>query len=242
MTPDEIQSLREQGLSAEEIIEKQQERHGRFDLKTEYSKEKWRKRKEKKYGQYVTPLSPTLENVLLFNQARNPSGILSLRIDTLTQLLNLASIRPGGRYLVVDDTSGLLTASILLRMGGHGRILLLTETDSPPAWAVLNAMNFPSEMISGKEGIIKWLNWMEAEEDWVPVEKTSGAVDDDDGEDLEEKETVVTPEVRVPGTKGKATPADKKLWKERQKMRKFENQRAELNAIREELHRGNWDG
>jgi tRNA (adenine-N(1)-)-methyltransferase non-catalytic subunit len=48
LSQDEIAALREQGVSAEELIQRQIERHDRFDLKTEFSKEKWRQRKEKK--------------------------------------------------------------------------------------------------------------------------------------------------------------------------------------------------
>jgi tRNA (adenine-N(1)-)-methyltransferase non-catalytic subunit len=48
LTSEEIIALREQGCSAEEIMARQIERHDGFKLKTEYSKEKWKKRKEKK--------------------------------------------------------------------------------------------------------------------------------------------------------------------------------------------------
>lgn len=33
-------------------------------------------------------------------------------------MLNLASVRHGGRYLVVDDASGVLVAGVLDRLGG----------------------------------------------------------------------------------------------------------------------------
>lgn len=48
LTQDEIASMRAQGLSAEDIMKAQIARHERFGLKTDFSKEKWRKRKEKK--------------------------------------------------------------------------------------------------------------------------------------------------------------------------------------------------
>lgn len=34
-------------------------------------------------------------------------------------MLNLASVRPGGRYLVVDEASGVLVAGVLDRLGGN---------------------------------------------------------------------------------------------------------------------------
>lgn len=48
LSSEEIAELRAQGLSAEEIMQRQIERHESFGLKTEFSKEKWRKRKEAK--------------------------------------------------------------------------------------------------------------------------------------------------------------------------------------------------
>ena len=33
-------------------------------------------------------------------------------------MMNMANIRPGGRYLVVDDASGMVVSAMLERMGG----------------------------------------------------------------------------------------------------------------------------
>jgi tRNA (adenine-N(1)-)-methyltransferase non-catalytic subunit len=107
-------------------------------------------------------MAPSSINIVNHYAVRSPQSILYLREDTLSQLLNLANIRPGGRYLVVDDTGGLVTAAIADRMGCEGRILLFNDADSPPAWGVLNVMNFGERELS----FIKWLNWMEAEEDY----------------------------------------------------------------------------
>lgn len=63
---------------------------------------------------------------------------------------------------MVDDTGGLLTAAIMERIGCEGRILVFTETDSPPAWGVLGVMNWGDRELE----CVKWLNWMEAEEDY----------------------------------------------------------------------------
>lgn len=48
LSQEEILELRAQGVTTEEMIQKQMERHDQFALKTDFSKEKWRKRKEKK--------------------------------------------------------------------------------------------------------------------------------------------------------------------------------------------------
>lgn len=181
MSHDEIAELRAQGCTPEEIIQAQIARHEKFGLKTDFSKEKWRRRKEKKYllfcliasllsiitygcrfYQTVQPLAPSIPNVLYHYNLRSPQSILHLRDDTLSQLLTMANVRPGGRYLVVDDTGGLITAAVLERMGSEGSILLFNESDSPPAWGILQTMNFSDRELEP----IKWLNWLEAEEEY----------------------------------------------------------------------------
>ena len=94
-----------------------------------------------------------------------------LRDDTLAQLLTQSNIRPGGRYLVVDDTGGLVTAAIMERMGCEGRIMTFTDADSPPAWGVLSVMNWRE----GELACVKWLNWLEAEEDYEKREPCPSA-------------------------------------------------------------------
>ncbi|WVW80830.1 hypothetical protein I302_102819 [Kwoniella bestiolae CBS 10118] len=207
LSHEEIAELRSQGMSVEEIIKKQEEAHEMFKLKTEFSKEKWRRRKEKKFSTTVHPLSPSLPNVIHHYSERSPTSILHLRVDTLSQLLNMANIRPGGRYLVVDDTGGLVTAAILERMGSEGKILSFNNSDSPPAWSILQSMNISEREL--KE--VKWLNWMEAQEDY---ERPPPPQEDDN-----------------------AKPA-----KVAQRLRKHNAQVAELNATRDELHMGGWDG
>ncbi|ODN83027.1 hypothetical protein L202_01253 [Cryptococcus amylolentus CBS 6039] len=162
LTQEEILELRAQGLTGDQIIEAQQARHESFKLKTDFSKEKWRRRKEKKFYQTICPLAPTIPNLLYHYTSRSANTILYLRDDTLAQMLTMANIRPGGRYIVVDDTGGLVTAAILERMGCEGRILLMTDNDSPPSWGVLQTMNFSRRELEA----VKWLNWLQAEESY----------------------------------------------------------------------------
>ena len=51
-----------------------------------------------------------------FNKDQN--RLRDIRPDTLAQMLNLASIRPGGKYIVVDDASGVVVSAVLERLGG----------------------------------------------------------------------------------------------------------------------------
>lgn len=51
-----------------------------------------------------------------FNKDQN--RLRDIRPDALAQMLNLANVRPGGRYLAVDDASGVVISAILDRLGG----------------------------------------------------------------------------------------------------------------------------
>ena len=41
-----------------------------------------------------------------------------MRIDTLSQMMSLGNVRPGGRYIVVDEASGMVVSALLERLGG----------------------------------------------------------------------------------------------------------------------------
>ena len=118
---------------------------------------------------------------------KDQNRIRDLRIDTLSQMLNLAGIRPGGRYIAVDDASGLLVSGILERLGGmfyfyfyfyfylrycrlidiivgSGRLITICDADSPPAYPVMTQMNFSRD----SSRVLSSLNWATADEEYTP--------------------------------------------------------------------------
>ncbi|KAJ7040317.1 Gcd10p family-domain-containing protein [Mycena alexandri] len=165
LTLEEIQTLKQSGAHASEIIKMQIEQHANYSLKTEYSKEKYKKRKEAKYSKIFTTIDPTLFNVCEHWFRKDQTRIRDIRIDALSQILNMANIRPGGRYLAVDDASGLIVSGILERMGGDGRLLTICNTDSPPAYPVTVNMNFTNETVA----VLSSLNWATAEPGHTPL-------------------------------------------------------------------------
>lgn len=165
LTVEEIEQLKKQGLSAAEIIQKQIEMHANYQLKTEYSKEKYKKRKEAKYSKGFATVIPTLFNVCEYWFNKDASRLRDIRPDTLSQILNLASIRPGGRYLCVDDASGIVVTGILQRLGGQGRLITICDIESPPAYPCMVQMNFSKEFTS----VMSSLNWATADEDYTPI-------------------------------------------------------------------------
>jgi hypothetical protein len=140
LTMEDIEGLKAEGLSGRDIIEAQVTAHASFDLKNEYSKVKYRQRKESKYvflslgveracteaslafkNRYLsifTPLPPTIHTIAAHHFTANPARIREMRPDTLAQLLCHANVSPGSRVIVADSTGGLITAGILERLGG----------------------------------------------------------------------------------------------------------------------------
>ncbi|KAF9567796.1 Gcd10p-domain-containing protein [Agrocybe pediades] len=165
LTVDEIQALKKSGVHASDIIKKQIEQHANYALKTEYSKDKYKKRKEAKYSKTFSTIEPTLYNVCEYWWLKDQNRIRDLRIDSLSQMLNMGNVRPGGRHLAVDDSSGILIAGMLERMGGEGRLLSICHTDSPPAYPIVTQMNFDHSVTE----VLASLNWATAEEDYVPI-------------------------------------------------------------------------
>ncbi|KAJ7193316.1 Gcd10p family-domain-containing protein, partial [Mycena pura] len=166
LTLEEIQTLKESGTHASEIIRMQIEQHANYSLKTEYSKEKYKKRKEAKYSKTFTTIEPTLFNVCEYWFKKDQTRIRDIRIDALSQMLNMANIRPGGRYIAVDDASGLVVSGILERMGGVGRLITICNTDSPPAYPVMVTMNFNKETVTP---VLASLNWATSEQSYTPL-------------------------------------------------------------------------
>ncbi|KAM0754737.1 Gcd10p-domain-containing protein [Meredithblackwellia eburnea MCA 4105] len=164
ITFEDIVALRNEGKSGREIIQRQIEEHSAFDLKTEYSKDKYMKRKEAKFLQMFTTIEPTVHNIALYNYEKQPAKVRDLRPDTLSQLLSYANVRPGGRLLVVEDLHGMVVAGAVERMGGEGRIMIINDSDSPPDVHILESFNFSAEQTSN----IASLHWAATEEDWAP--------------------------------------------------------------------------
>ena len=70
-----------------------------------------------RYSKSFETIEPTIYNICEYWFKKDQNRIRDIRPDTLSQMLNLANVRPGGRYIVVDDASGLLVSSVLDRIG-----------------------------------------------------------------------------------------------------------------------------
>jgi tRNA (adenine-N(1)-)-methyltransferase non-catalytic subunit len=153
----EIEELKKQGLSGQEIIEIVKQSHSSFDKKTTFSREKYIKRKQQKFLQRFTPEPITSSELIDIYLAKDGSKIQNMSIETLGLIMSMADIQPGGTYLVVDDVSGVLVGALMERMGGEGLIVCLHEHEHPNLDA-LRYMNYSEKLINT---MVKSINWME---------------------------------------------------------------------------------
>ncbi|SCZ93515.1 BZ3500_MvSof-1268-A1-R1_Chr6-3g08710 [Microbotryum saponariae] len=166
LTYDDINAFRSEGLSGRQIIEKQIQQHANFDKKTEYSKDKYLKRKEAKYLRVFTPIEPTVHNICEYNFEKQSAKIRELRPDTLSNMMNMANVRPGARLLVVEDVHGMVVSACVERMGGQGRLIIINDFDSPPDIHITESFNFPPSSLEP----IGSLHWGMTDPSWVPAD------------------------------------------------------------------------
>ncbi|KZT54804.1 Gcd10p-domain-containing protein [Calocera cornea HHB12733] len=165
LTFEEIEALKKSGADAAEIISKQITSHANFELKTEFSKEKYKKRKQAKFSKTFTALAPSVPHLLDHLTAQGPQRVQWLRIDTMAQMLTFANVQEEGRFIVVEDCGGLVVGAMLERMGGKGRLLEIHDADSPPAHHMLGMMNLTEQELSP----LRVLNWATADESHTPI-------------------------------------------------------------------------
>lgn len=97
-----------------------------FSEKTEFSQEKYLKKKEKKYFEYIQIRRPTMRLLAHIFYRQDPEKVLGMRIDSLSQLISYAGVNSTGRYLLYDSSSsGMTTAAFLNSIGPKGDAKLL---------------------------------------------------------------------------------------------------------------------
>jgi len=136
MSMDEIEALKKTGTGAgKDLVTKILLSHSGLDQKTAYSLAKYTLRKTRKYLRRFTVLPldvPTLANWII--SEREPARVLDLREEMLALIGSWANVHyscddevlhnvaesedcGSGRWLVVDETGGLVVASLAEKMG-----------------------------------------------------------------------------------------------------------------------------
>ncbi|XP_013109099.2 tRNA (adenine(58)-N(1))-methyltransferase non-catalytic subunit TRM6 [Stomoxys calcitrans] len=150
LKPEDIEQLRDECSESTKIIEKIVENSKTFHSKTEYSQEKYLKKKEKKYFEFVQIRQPTIRLITEIYYRQDAEKVMGIRVDTLSQLISYSGISAFGNYLLYESGSnGLLPAAFLNSMGANTEALLvhMHPGNVPQKQAVL-ALNLPEEQLN----------------------------------------------------------------------------------------------
>ncbi|KAI4871633.1 hypothetical protein NFI96_010506 [Prochilodus magdalenae] len=147
LTRDDIESLKEQGLKGQEIIQQLIDNSTTFKAKTEFAQEKYIKKKKKKYESNITVLKPTSRILAMMYHGREPGKICHLRYDTLGQILTMGNIHAGSKIIVFETCAGLVLGSVMERMGGYGSVVQMYPGGGPVR-AGMESFGFPKHFHS----------------------------------------------------------------------------------------------
>ncbi|MCJ1313215.1 tRNA (adenine(58)-N(1))-methyltransferase non-catalytic subunit trm6 [Agyrium rufum] len=132
LTMEEIELLKQQDTgSGKNLVAKILESHTAIDQKTAFALAKYTLRKTKKYLKRFTVLPMDVPTLLQWiSNEKEPSKVLDIREELLALTCSWSNVRltvevsamtgnrgPCGRWLVVDETGGLVVAALAERMG-----------------------------------------------------------------------------------------------------------------------------
>ncbi|GFY55621.1 hypothetical protein TNIN_423221 [Trichonephila inaurata madagascariensis] len=150
LTTSDIEAFKKQGLSGQEMVKKIVENSSSFQAKTAFAKEKYLRKKQKKYLNFVQVLKPNIRLLAEMYYMQGPLKICNLRIDSLSQMLAFCNVMSGGKYMIMDTVAGLLTASVLERLGTNGCAVQLHmgSFSIHSHQQVIKALNISSELLN----------------------------------------------------------------------------------------------
>ncbi|GLT57921.1 hypothetical protein SLA2020_308580 [Shorea laevis] len=146
LSGEDIDEMRRQGATGNDIVEALIANSTTFEKKTQFSQEKYRLRKQKKYAPKVLLRRPFARSISEAYFKKYPARIGFLRVDTLSLLLSMANIAPNSDVLVVDMIGGLLTGAVAERLGGTGFICNTYLGDTPYPMDIVRIFNFSTEI------------------------------------------------------------------------------------------------
>ncbi|CCH61438.1 hypothetical protein TBLA_0E03840 [Henningerozyma blattae CBS 6284] len=123
----EIEEMKKQyaNTNSQDIINKIIQSHKEFNLKTKYSQLKYLNRKKSKFSKEF--IVHKMTGRLLLNYLIDKGDIqriMDMSEESIGMILNYGNVKSNGKYLVIDETGGLLVYFMMERMFGH-----VTEND-----------------------------------------------------------------------------------------------------------------
>lgn len=149
LSAEEIDRLRDVGSSSSNIVSQIVENSKTFAAKTEYAQEKYLKKKEKKYYEFVQIKRTNIRMICDIMYRQCPEKIFGLRMDSLSQIISYSSVCGTGNYLTYESgTNGLIPAALINSIGANTRAQLIhMHPGNVPQKQALLALNLPQEQL-----------------------------------------------------------------------------------------------
>ena len=144
----EIEEMKRGGTSGAELVEALVRGSATFEGKTEFSQDKFRRKKAKKFLTEVAVHRPCARAVCEALHSRDPKRLAGMRADTLSLLLLQANLGPGARALVVEACGGVVAGAALERLGGEGMIVAAAPASGNKSLELIRAFGLPREAMS----------------------------------------------------------------------------------------------
>lgn len=124
-----------------EIVQALIQNSSTFEQKTDFSKQKYIARKQKKYQQRCRIVRCTPSTVCEALFLKDPRKLMNLREDTLGQILSYSNITAGSHVLLMETCMGVVTGALAQRMGGYGKIFSIYSGQQPNILEMLGKYN-----------------------------------------------------------------------------------------------------
>ncbi|VVB03491.1 unnamed protein product [Arabis nemorensis] len=147
LTGEEIEAMRREGAKGDEIIEALIANSKTFDKKFQFSQEKYKLKKQKKYAPKLLLRRPFARSICEAYFKKYPSRIGFIRVDALSLLLTMANVTAYSDVLVVDMVGGLVTGAVAERLGGTGYVCNAYKGKYPYSVEMVRMFNFSDKVI-----------------------------------------------------------------------------------------------
>ncbi|GBG87373.1 hypothetical protein CBR_g45432 [Chara braunii] len=141
LSSQDIDRMKQEGVSGRDIVDALVASSKSFQSKTEFSQEKYRRKKQKKYAPRVVLCRPSARSVCEAYFSKSPYKIGFLRMDTLGMLLSLGNVGAYAEVLVIETCGGLVTGAAAERLGGYGKVCSAYRGERPSSIDIIRLFN-----------------------------------------------------------------------------------------------------
>jgi tRNA (adenine-N(1)-)-methyltransferase non-catalytic subunit len=120
MSAGNIEAMKEDGAAGQDIINKLIENSQTFSMKTQFSKDKWLKKKAQKYLVTFEVREPNSLEICEAYFHCYPDRICYLRPDMLGFMMQMANISSESKVLMVENTRGFLPGVMIEKQIKYG--------------------------------------------------------------------------------------------------------------------------